>query len=464
MVRESGLRRIGLVVGFAFLPWLGANAYAASDEWEDDDTASTASWIGVDGPRQNHSFHDAGDDDYCDDDWAMFYAFAGESISIKTEVGSGSTADTYIEIYDSDGTSLLGSDDDSGGLDLTSFYTLNVSSPLVEGFYYVRVTASPWASSPVYGDTATYRLHVWKEVGGYGPGDILGIVKDAVTLAPIPNATVILADFGNLITAANGSGEFEFRTLPPTKTITVRASAPGYGHESTVVVIESGDNLVELLLTVSSQPPVADFSGTPITGTAPLNVQFSDTSNPGSSPITAWFWSFGDGQNSEQPSPSHTYEEAGEYTVSLTVTTAVGSDAATKVEYIGVDAAIVPPTADFLASPLRGVAPLIVDFTDMSWSGNEQITAWSWDFGDGSGSIDMNPLHRFEESGEYTVSLRVTTPAGSHTATRTAYIKVTAEGENEIPIAWGSGMALLGMGLALTGIAAISQQNGQKHE
>ena len=48
--------------------------------------------------------------------------------------------------------------------------------------------------------------------------------------------------------------------------------------------------------------------------------------------------------------------------------------------------------ADFSASPLGGVPPLTVDFTDES-QGN--ITSWSWDFGDGSTSTSQDPSHTY---------------------------------------------------------------------
>ncbi len=78
-------------------------------------------------------------------------------------------------------------------------------------------------------------------------------------------------------------------------------------------------------------PPVANFSGTPTSGYAPLAVQFTDAST--NAPAT-WAWTFGDGGTSTLQNPSHTYAAAGTYTVSLTVTNAFGSDAETKTGYI----------------------------------------------------------------------------------------------------------------------------------
>ncbi|MFH2054851.1 MAG: PKD domain-containing protein, partial [bacterium] len=82
-------------------------------------------------------------------------------------------------------------------------------------------------------------------------------------------------------------------------------------------------------------PPVANFSGTPTSGSYPLAVAFTDlsTNNP-----TSWSWTFGDGGTSTAQNPSHTYTAAGTYTVSLTATNAFGSDGETKTGYITVTA------------------------------------------------------------------------------------------------------------------------------
>lgn len=80
-------------------------------------------------------------------------------------------------------------------------------------------------------------------------------------------------------------------------------------------------------------PPVAAFTGSPTTGTAPLTVSFADQSS--NSP-TSWSWDFGDGGTSTQENPSYTYDTAGIYTVALTATNSCGSDTETKTDYITV--------------------------------------------------------------------------------------------------------------------------------
>lgn len=88
-------------------------------------------------------------------------------------------------------------------------------------------------------------------------------------------------------------------------------------------------------------PPIADFSGDPLSGDAPLTVQFTDlsTNNP-----TSWAWDFGDeSEGSTQQNPEHEYAQAGTYTVSLTATNAGGSDVETKSNYVTAAVPIVFP-------------------------------------------------------------------------------------------------------------------------
>jgi PKD repeat protein len=95
----------------------------------------------------------------------------------------------------------------------------------------------------------------------------------------------------------------------------------------------SSDNVQRLAQTITTGPPVtppagtapvASFTGTPLSGTVPFAVQFTDTST---GTPTSWLWSFGDGTTSTVQNPSHTYSTAGTYTVSVTATNATGSSA-----------------------------------------------------------------------------------------------------------------------------------------
>jgi len=181
-----------------------------------------------------------------------------------------------------------------------------------------------------------------------------------------------------------------------------------------------------------SNPPVANFTGSPTSGNYPLTVNFTDLSS--NSP-TSWNWNFGDGGSSTAQNPSHTYTSAGTYTVTLTATNAYGSDAEIKSNYVTVTAPP-PPTADFAGSPTNGDAPLLVNFTDLS-SGSP--TSWNWSFGDGGSSTLQNPSHTYVNPGTYTVSLTVSNAFGTDGVTKTDYITVTEPGSGYASLPYSTG-------------------------
>ena len=175
-------------------------------------------------------------------------------------------------------------------------------------------------------------------------------------------------------------------------------------------------------ITVNAPPPVtipvANFTGTPLTGKTPLTVTFTDTST--NSP-TSWAWNFGDRGTSSLKSPSHQYTTAGTYTVSLKATNSAGNNTLTRTNYITVNAPA--PVANFIATPTSGINPLTVTFTDTS---TNSPTSWAWNFGDGETSSLKSPSHQYTTAGTYTVSLKATNSAGNNTLTRTNYITVNS--------------------------------------
>ena len=183
-----------------------------------------------------------------------------------------------------------------------------------------------------------------------------------------------------------------------------------YGNDS-----ETKNNCI----TVSLPVPVANFTGNPTTGVAPLAVNFTDTTI---NTPTSWAWTFGDSGTSTLQNPSHTYNSVGFYTVALTATNSYGNDTETKTNYI--NATIAPPVADFSGTPTTGVAPLAVSFTDSSTG---SPTSWSWAFGDSSTSTAQNPSHTYNTAGSYTVILTATNSGGSDGETKTNYITATAQ-------------------------------------
>ncbi len=131
-------------------------------------------------------------------------------------------------------------------------------------------------------------------------------------------------DFGDGTTSTEQNPTHTYNSAG-TYTVSLTVTGPGGSDTETKVDY----------ITVS-EPPVADFVGSPTSGNAPLTVNFTDqsTGNP-----TSWSWDFGDGNTSTAQNPSHTYNAAGTYTVTLTVSNDCGSDQMVKVDYITVNEA-----------------------------------------------------------------------------------------------------------------------------
>lgn len=129
--------------------------------------------------------------------------------------------------------------------------------------------------------------------------------------------------------------------------------------------------------------------------------------------ITSYSWNFGDGGGSSNPDPTYRYQEPGLQQVKLRVTDINGcQDSIVKpVSYFPVPALIVVAPNRF-----DGCAPAEISFDNLSEPVNVNYETF-WDFGDGTTSTDLSPLHIFESEGTYDVSLQITSPIGCVTDT-----------------------------------------------
>ncbi|MFH1701609.1 MAG: PKD domain-containing protein [Candidatus Zixiibacteriota bacterium] len=214
-------------------------------------------------------------------------------------------------------------------------------------------------------------------------------------------------DFGDGATSAN-------------KNPTHAYGADGSYTISLVVSNACGDDteVKELYVTILGSP-TPDFTADETVICSGETVNFTDLSSNADS----WYWDFGDGGNSSEQNPSHTYTSPGSFTVILTVTNECGQDGIQRTNYITVG---IPPIADFEVNHWQVCANQSVDFYDRS----SDATSWSWDFGDGSTSSDQNPTHSYAVPGYCTVSLTASNRCGSDNETRQNYIYVV-----EYPVA-----------------------------
>ena len=180
--------------------------------------------------------------------------------------------------------------------------------------------------------------------------------------------------------------------------------------------------------------PVANFTGSPLSGYAPLTVNFTDQSSNLLGSSTSWNWDFGDGGISNVQNPQYVYgdvEDTTSYTVTLIVTTPFGTSTAVKVNYITVTGTAPGGNNSglgFTADPTSGIAPFVVSFQDTTGS---NPTSWLWNFGDGNTDTTQNPQHQYgtvSAPTSYTVTLIQSNAFGTVTVSYVNYINVTESG------------------------------------
>lgn len=160
--------------------------------------------------------------------------------------------------------------------------------------------------------------------------------------------------------------------------------------------------------------PVAGFT-TSTTNCAGQAVTFTDISTP-TGTIKTWAWDLGDGTmpTYQTNAPfSHIYATASTYNVTLTVTSISGC-----VSLV--------TTHQVVVNPLPTVAFTLPDacltdaatFTNQSTVTDGSTLSYAWDFGDQNASAAdntsalQNPSHKYSQTGNYTVTLTVTTSNG----------------------------------------------------
>ena len=142
----------------------GDRCQTVIDCYEDDDTSGSASELGTTGgDRAPNTFHDNGDVD-----WAWFNATAGYVYTIRT-YNTGPLASPVIELYDTNGTTLLRSSSDG---------TIEWLCPTT-GKYYVKVRNS---NPAVYGCGTEYRLAINRTESCADTYEVDNTLAQAVTI------------------------------------------------------------------------------------------------------------------------------------------------------------------------------------------------------------------------------------------------------------------------------------------
>jgi len=191
------------------------------------------------------------------------------------------------------------------------------------------------------------------------------------------------------------------------------------------------DELTFTIGSVATVPPTASFTATPSSGKAPLTVSFKDSSTNAPS---KWQWDFGDGSTATSQSPTHTYDEPGTYTATLTVTNAAGSDTATN-RVIVTDPDDKPPSGTFTIGPATGWARgTAVTITQTSLSDNKtppgsirRTVNWKDGSITAAWSAGTTITHVYRTAGSYAPTVTLTDLAGNTATVTTSAVTIRSD-------------------------------------
>ena len=182
---------------------------------------------------------------------------------------------------------------------------------------------------------------------------------------------------------------------------------------------DSDENDAAIWFTVQDdyEPPTAD-AGPDQADLTGETFSFDGSASQASegSTLVTYDWDFeSDGViDSFSTKPRRVFSLMGNYTVTLRVTDSLGGSS---TDTLTVTVMNREPTASFNYTPFRPTVFQTVQFRDNSMDPDGNITAWSWDFGDGTTSALEDPAHKYEERDIYTVTFTVTDNDGGTDAT-----------------------------------------------
>jgi len=287
--------------------------------------------------------------------------------------------------------------------------------------------SNQFAPSWTYAEPGTYTVTLTCDPGGVCEASTTAVFNVYISLDPwfarpaivCPGEPATMTVTGSLF-SSGADVQWDFGAIgSPTSTtgFTVGTSydLPGT-HPVTVTVTENGctgtytDSVV-----VHPYPIPALLSETEVCAGNPI--QFTNLSEA-LTPMT-YFWTFGDGGNSTDEHPLHIYEQSGQFTVTLTVSTDSGCVAQRTLSVPGQVTIFPNPVAAFTALPITmSILDPWVTVEDYA-SGAVQ---WSYTVEDAI-YTDPSFKHEFWDGGRFRIVQTVTSEHGcTDTTSRVVYV------------------------------------------
>jgi len=237
-------------------------------------------------------------------------------------------------------------------------------------------------------------------------GTCLGTPVSFVNYSYSQQPSYILSSLWNF-----GDGQTQLLNWPASQNTThVYGNTGTYNVTLTVTNSVGCQSSSSQLIAINSGPSAAFAAGN---ACGDMVVTFTDFSQPAQgTQLIGWLWDFGDpasgiNNTSTLQNPQHTYAQPGTYPVRLIVYSSDGCQD-TVIQNVNVNPA---PVASFNAT--TACSGLATQFTDASSGSGVPITSWLWDFGDGTGTSNLqNPVHTYSSPGTWMVTLTVTNANG----------------------------------------------------
>ncbi|WP_048057938.1 PIP-CTERM sorting domain-containing protein [Methanothermococcus okinawensis] len=220
----------------------------------------------------------------------------------------------------------------------------------------------------------------------------------------IPQNSPMAKIYGFNLTVYNSSRNIVWNySSNELKVVTHKFKPGNYTANLTIWDGMGGKNSTIVEFKVINNPPVADFTYSPTYPKVNKQVIFNALSSYDKESGINYSWDFGDGFNANTTNPiiTHTYNNPGNYTVTLTVHDELNASSSISkiltVYYV---------KADF-GYPSSLKVNTTINFIDKSNSTPGKIVRWTWDFGDGTSSNKQNPSHIYPKEGPYYITLTV---------------------------------------------------------
>lgn len=157
--------------------------------------------------------------------------------------------------------------------------------------------------------------------------------------------------------------------------------------------------------------PIASFTISKTSAEVDETIIFRNTSKN----AISYSWSFGDGNISSDENPTHAYSTVGNFLITLTAFREGNDNSSSKSITICYPA----PVASFTVDKSIAKTGETITFTNTS----QNATSYSWDFGDGNTSTEVNPVHQYSSSGIKTAKLTAINDTGNTTTSKEIFIK-----------------------------------------